>query len=144
MNPWPILAGLILCSSCWIGGCTTERHSWQVKAAQAESVADARSESLQDIIKLKDDTHAQVLDFVAAVHERDLDSLRNRPPRRIEVVRDGACSGSTGAELSRPDAEFLAGEAARAERVLEGLRTLTGKYNQLLKSCSSAALSEQR
>lgn len=48
-----------------------------------------------------------------------LDSLRKRPSREDSPpnpARD--CSSATGAELSKEDAGFLAGEAARAERIL--------------------------
>lgn len=52
-----------------------------------------------------------------------LDGLRDRP-ERAAGVSEGAragCAGGTGAELSRPDAGFLAGEAARADDIRAGL-----------------------
>jgi hypothetical protein len=52
-----------------------------------------------------------------------LDGLRDRserPSGMPEGARAG-CTGGTGAELSRPDAGFLAGEAARADDIRAGL-----------------------
>lgn len=52
-----------------------------------------------------------------------LAGLRDRP-ERAAGVSEGAragCAGGTGAELSRPDAGFLAGEAARADDIRAGL-----------------------
>jgi hypothetical protein len=52
-----------------------------------------------------------------------LDGLRDRPERPAgmpEGARTG-CAGGTGAELSRPDGEFLAREAARADGIRAGL-----------------------
>ena len=139
IGAWVLRIGLVaaLCVASWIGGCTKERMRWEVKAAAAESLADTKVETLKDELKLKEDTHAQVLDFVAAVHQRDVDSLRNRPARRVEVVRSGACAGVTGAQLSGPDAGFLTGEAARAQRVLSERDEIAGKFNALLKACST-------
>lgn len=52
--------------------------------------------------------------------ESQLRELRDRPDR-LPAAAAGACEGATGAELSRPDAGFLAGEAARAERLIARL-----------------------
>lgn len=46
-------------------------------------------------------------------------SLSNRPSRNeYDSTTPGVAGACTGAELSREDGEFLAGEAARADRVL--------------------------
>ena len=52
-----------------------------------------------------------------------LDSLRDRPerPRDLPDHPRAECAGGTGAELSRPDAEFLSREAARADEQRAGL-----------------------
>ena len=133
-----VRAGLAVAigAALWVGGCTHERHQWEVKQAASESLADAKSDGLKAELQLKDDTHEQLLDFIGAVYQRDLDSLRKRPPRRIEVIRGGTCEGVSGAELSRPDAEFLTGEAARAERIRTERDELADKFNKLLKACS--------
>lgn len=143
LGAWVLRVGLIaaLCLASWVGGCCKERMRWEVQAASAEALADTKVSTLEDALKFKEDTHAQVLDFVAAVHQRDLDSLRNRPTRRVEVVQGGACAGVTGAELSRPDAGFLTGEAARAQRILSERDEIAGKFNDLLKACDSSVSS---
>lgn len=65
-----------------------------------------------------------------------LDSLRDRPERARDLPDHPRpdCAGATGAELSGPDARFLASEAARADELRAGLDacyryadTLTGK-----------------
>jgi hypothetical protein len=54
--------------------------------------------------------------LIVAERDRALASLRNRPERLPEAAR-AACSGSTGAELSRGDAEDLVRLAARADEL---------------------------
>lgn len=66
------------------------------------------------------------LEKIAAADKRlriALNSLRSRPDRTVYLPSDPRpdCKGSTGAELSRPDGEFLAGEAARADSIRAGL-----------------------
>jgi hypothetical protein len=60
-------------------------------------------------------------------------SLRNRPERaaRPSTPTTSApdCKGSTGAELSRPDAEFLTREAARADGVRADLAACYAQYD---------------
>lgn len=65
-------------------------------------------------------------------HRRELalrSSLRNRHERPA-VPASGAATacqaGATGAELSRPDAEFLVGEAARADAIRAALERCQG------------------
>lgn len=52
-----------------------------------------------------------------------LDSLRQRPERAGNLPDHPRpdCAGATGAELSGPDARFLASEAARADEFRAGL-----------------------
>ena len=47
--------------------------------------------------------------------------LRDRPERSTEKYASTNCKGASGAELSRPDAEFLIGEASRADQQREAL-----------------------
>jgi hypothetical protein len=44
-----------------------------------------------------------------------------------------ACSGATGAELSKEDAEFLAREASRADKVVEDLNYCIAQYESIRK-----------
>lgn len=60
--------------------------------------------------------------------------LRKRPPRRSEpqLPKDtAACSGATGSDLSGPDSEFLAGEAARADRMRSDLNLCIQQYENI-------------
>lgn len=125
------------CLACWVGGCTSERMDWKAKEAASESLAEAKVEGLKHELDHITETGKQVQDFIAAVHQRELDSLRNRPPRRVEVIRGGACGGVSGAELSGPDASFLVGEAARAQRILAERNEVIDKFNALLSQCNS-------
>lgn len=52
----------------------------------------------------------------------DLNKLRNRPNRKQpSSSTESSCKGATGADLSGEDAEFLVGEAARADTIRVGL-----------------------
>lgn len=73
-------------------------HQWQIDAQAAEEV---QNEELRR---------------VRAGYDRTIAGLRNRPERMPEAAAS-AVSGATGAQLSRPDAEFLAREAARANEL---------------------------
>lgn len=139
LQAFAIRAALIAaaCLACWVGGCTSERMDWKAKEAASESLAEAKVEGLKHELDHISKTGRQVQDFIAAVHQRELDSLRNRPPRRIEVIRGGACGGVSGAELSGPDASFLVGEAARAQRILAERNEVIDKFNALLSQCNS-------
>lgn len=130
-----IAIGAALCAACWIGGCTQERSKNKTAQAVAEGIADARVEGLKHELTVTKDTGIAARAMVADVLGSELERLRNRPPRRVEVIRGGACQGVTGAELSRPDGEFLAGEAARAQRILTERDEIAGQFNALLQAC---------
>lgn len=57
------------------------------------------------------------LNSIAADRDRAVGELRQRPQRApgVSEAPRTECQGGTGAELSGPDAEFLAWEAARAD-----------------------------
>jgi outer membrane murein-binding lipoprotein Lpp len=128
--------GAALCAACWVGGYTHERNKNETAKAVAEGIADARAEGLKHELDITKDTGAAARALVADVLGSELERLRNRPPRRVEVIRGGACQGVTGAELSRPDGEFLGREAARAQRILTERDEIAGKFNALLNACS--------
>lgn len=74
-------------------------------------------------------TYEQNLRAVSVQRDALLASVRNRP-ERAAVPASGAaaeaCTGATGRELSRPDAEFLARLAGRADDLREALRRCQG------------------
>lgn len=57
-------------------------------------------------------------------HADLVNSLLNRPSRteRLPDNPKVVCTAATGAELSREDGQFLAGEATRADQIREALR----------------------
>ena len=100
---------------------SADKNAQAVAIAQAN--ADARERELltqKSVNKSKEirDAEFETINgrLVAAVSE-----LRKRAVRLPEAARP-ACQGSTGAELSNPDGEFLAGEAARADKLRAALQ----------------------
>ena len=84
-----------------------------------------RTEASAQITKAKDEKITAInARLVAALVE-----LRNRPDRR--PVDTANCQGSTGAELSGPDAGFLEGEAARGDTLRAELNACYDKYDSL-------------
>jgi len=88
------------------------------QARQVEANWQTNVEALQEI------HHAEVRRLSAEL-ERVRSELRNRPDRMPEASRE-ACAGATGAELSRTDAEFLVGEAARGDQLRADLAECQG------------------
>lgn len=73
---------------------------------------------------------------IAARYAAQLDGLRLRADRRPAPTGGTApaaptCAGATGAELSREDAGFLVGEAARADAQRAALAACYGAYDSL-------------
>lgn len=92
-------------------------------------------QELNDANETKDRAHADVLANIVGERDRLLASLRNRPARPPEGAAHAAdpapvepATSCTGAALYREDGEFLAGEAARADRVLAELEACQSKY----------------
>lgn len=103
---------------------TTARAA--AKAAQLTTDLKARAAELE---KIKND-EIKAIDLRLSTA---LASLRSRPARRVETpATAAACTGATGADLSRPDAEFLVGEAARADHQRQRLDLCVRQYNQVI------------
>lgn len=130
-NPWLILAAVIAILGAFLAGqrdgTTRERTEWaaRIERERAESfkagLETERNQQEKTNAALK--TQAAAMARINAGLRRDLDGLRNRPERPADLPETAraACQGTTGAELSRPDAEFLVGEAARADEQRAGL-----------------------
>lgn len=73
-----------------------------------------------------------VADYAAVV--ASLLSRPDRPGPDAGAAGAGRAVGCTGAELYRPDGEFLAREAARAEGVRLQLKSCQGKYDEVRKA----------
>lgn len=102
----------------------SERHAKELEASIA------RQRALQaNIDRLRKENRNEV-DRIARAHAAALDGLRNRPTERITAMPDpaGAAAGCTGAGLARPDAEFLAGYAADAEKLAAALGQCRAGY----------------
>jgi len=131
INPWAILGVLataigILFGGYWWGDST--RNTWWLAKTETDkrkAVEEALQKERIQQGKVNDALRQQA-DSQAAINNRlraDLASLRNRPERasNLSATAGSACTGVTGAELSRPDAEFLVGAAARADTIRAGL-----------------------
>lgn len=136
--PWArILAALAVLALAGIGG--WQIRDWQADAELgalrltiAQGVAAAATEARtierkeQETVNHALRTQNETLADVAHRLRNDLERLRRRPERSqqsagVSAAPGPACQGATGAELSRPDAEFLVREAARADELRAGL-----------------------
>jgi len=131
LNPWLIL-GIVatVIGAYFTGGfvesgrCDT-RWEAKINKDKKDAVELALTEERANQEKANAAIRKQAADQ-AAINTRlraDLAGLRNRPERSgdLSAVSRPGCTGATGAELSRSDAEFLVGEAARADEIRAGL-----------------------
>ncbi len=112
----------------------TQAHAAEQAARTAERALAAAAHNS------KVQKNAEITRLTAAL-DAALDSLRHRPER--PAVTDlpataAAGAGCTGAELYRPDGEFLAREAARADTLRAALSQCQAQY-----TAAGAALSTQ-
>lgn len=121
-------------SSKYDEGYQEARNEYNRAALKAQEQAIAKQ---QELINAADKTRkakdAQIAS-INARHAAELGRLRDRPERRTELSgapRD--CSGATGAELSRRDGEFLAGLAARADKLRAALSQCYSDYEAIRK-----------
>lgn len=99
--------------------------------------ADKRTAELQKAAEAAQKEKDNAIEVISGKLDSALVELRNRPPRsgRPGVPpSSGTCAGSTGAELSRPDAEFLVWEAARADRLQASLIQCYTQYKKVADS----------
>lgn len=104
------------------------------KQAQAAAIVieQTKAKAKEDDWKEKFDAQRKTFEGniagINAAHSADLARVRDRASRRANVSSDpaSACSGASGSELSRPDAEFLIGYAAEAARVQAALKKCQG------------------
>lgn len=131
LNPWVILGFVAIVIGAYFTGGIVENgrcnNRWEAKTETDKRLA------VEEAIHLEREQQGVVNDAMrkqaadqAAINTRlraDLVSLRNRPERatNVSAVSGNRCAGASGAELSRPDAEFLIWEAARADEQRAGL-----------------------
>lgn len=112
---------------------------WKAKInqerADAQAAARETEQRHQEAANAITKRHAADVQTVRRNLDIALDSLRSRPERPAgmpEAARTD-CQGGTGAELSRPDAEFLSREAARADDIRIGLQTCYAHIDAALR-----------
>ena len=116
-------AGLLVAAWGYGVHWSNERH--ELKRLQAVEQARQVEANWQTNVEALQEIHHAEVRRLSSELERARSELRNRPDRMPEASRQ-ACAGATGAELSRPDAEFLVGEAARGDQLRADLQTCLG------------------
>lgn len=130
-NPWIIMAVLLAIVGAAAGGeihgRKVERNYWMAKMegvrAEAAETALAEERTKQEEVNRAIQQQADDLASINTTLQRDIERLRSRPPRTVRVPGAGKanCQGASGADLSRPDAHFLTGLAARADQLRAAL-----------------------
>lgn len=111
-----------------------------LKASHAEEVGRVLTEArnrdrslLEASERLRKDRDAKVKDLNSRLESVNAE-LQHRKERDSRKSTDtAACSGATGAELSKEDAEFLARLAIEADKVVEDLNYCIAQYNSIRK-----------
>lgn len=109
---------------------SNERH--EVKRLHAVEQAREREAQWQIDVQALEEVKNDEIRRIAAARDAALRELRNRPERMPETSA-ASCAGSSGAELSRPDAEFLVGEAARADQLRADLEACRGWVEEVTR-----------
>lgn len=123
-------AGLLLAAWGYGAHWSNERH--ELKRLQAVEQARQVEANWQTNVEALQEIHHAEVRRLSAELERARSELRNRPDRMPEASRQ-ACAGATGAELSRPDAEFLVGEAARGDQLRADLQACLGWIEEVTR-----------
>jgi len=108
------------------------RASYAEEKTQALAQVRSREKGLIEAAdKLRKDRDAKIKDLNGRLSTA-LGELHNRQNRNSsDPTNTAACSGTTGAELSKEDAEFLVRFAAEADRAVENLNYCIAQYNKL-------------
>ena len=133
-----VAALLVAFTSGWIiNGWRWNNTALKLAAAQTQARIDAEKQTRNQELALQAaaDTARSTKDAEITIIRSQLDaalvSLRERPLRSANLPgAASACPPSTGAQLSREDAEFLAREAARADAVVASLHECYSIFNR--------------
>ena len=129
----------------------SERTAIMQAAQQAIQERIAAEEQLRRQADEQQKTYQQKITRLTADRDALLRSVRERPSRDSggdvpgTAAAGDRCAGCTGAGLSREDAEFLVGEAARADRIAEQLSACVAQYEaarEAVKRQNSNAVSQ--
>jgi hypothetical protein len=116
-------------------------HSEELRQREVQRAADelkARNNERQmtEAVGLAEQEKTDEIAKVRTTAAADIARLQNRPDRK-PIAAGGvpqaaaACAGSTGAELSRPDAEFSLGLATRADEQRAALSACYKAYDAI-------------
>jgi len=154
MNPWFILGATLAVAAAGAGGLykghelgmAKVQQAWDKEKtqqyaayAEAQEAARQKEQELQaSADKLRKDKDAEIrnINARAAALANSLRERPSRPAAEASAVSSTASAGCaptscTGAGLSREDAEFLAGEAARADELRAALKQCHAQYESL-------------
>ena len=145
LDPRLWLAALAIAAAMFFVGKFDERRVWVAREAAASATAktdldaatvraDTAESTMKAKIKEADDEKVKQVAIANSKLATALNELRARPARRANASGEGAgtvgqCAGASGAELSKPDAGFLAGEAARADNYINELNACNVRYD---------------
>lgn len=118
MYPQLIIATVVFALGWQVNGWRLE-SAYQKERATALLQAKAKQDQLQ---KQSEQTERAKNEQIRAVNNRlanALGELRHRSSRMPDTAQN--CKGASGSELSKPDAEFLIREAARADQLRAAL-----------------------
>lgn len=122
-------------------GTQAVEHRWSIQRAKdAAALADAHvhAREIEQTLRQQHDTQLRKArdeeNRIRTQRDALAASLRNRPAARADVSTAPADStdasvGCTGAQLARPDAEFLVGYAADAAQLHAALNQCTALYD---------------
>jgi len=157
-----IVSVSIAASAWWLhsrgvqAGRTQVQALWDAESArvaQAQAIeiieAMATSAALQAKIDQLQRSHHSEITRISRRHAALVASLRDRPEARAADPRDLPADpavrvelaiGCTGAQLSKPDARFLAGEAALAAELQAALRACLFAYEEVRVAADPGAI----
>ena len=109
------------------------KASYAAEVAKASELARTKEQAVQTRAAELQKEHNREIKTIRAEYERTINSLRERPDRSVSNLSGPAstCSGVSGAELAKGDAEFLAGYAADAARLQSAVKQCEAQYNEV-------------
>jgi hypothetical protein len=121
INGWRLNASIASLQASY----AQERATYLAEARSREK----RLNEVSEVLRKRRDDEIKNLSARLRALNAELQHRQSRDSR--ESTDTAACSGATGAELSREDAGFLAREAARADAVVENLNYCIAQYQSL-------------
>lgn len=113
-----------------------ELRQREVKRADDERTARNNERQMTEAVGLAEQDKQNEIARIRNSYSAQLASLQQRADRKPTSASGvpqaaPACQGATGAELSRPDAGFLVGEAARADELRAALGACYSAYDSV-------------